>query len=259
MDSQYQARVQRLYVIVLFLSGIICLLLAAGLVGYGYVVELQDERDRVERQRNVLETQIATTANLSEQDDGKNSRVTGRSGAGGTVATTEFAAPAVGSATGQGKLITGQIVGLRQSELYVSATTLEIGPDSQEAFQIARQVVEQSSYDPQYNGLTVSLSAPGQWDRIDGGSIGLATALGYAALNRTVELNSSVAATGELTDRGQVRPVTSIRAKAQAAAEAGKDLLLVPIGQAISVPQIAVRGVRNLSEAAEYALTENSV
>lgn len=255
MRPRYRAQIQRLYVIILGLCGIICVLGALGLVGYGYVTEIQEDRDELKQQRNNLETQVAATTNLSSSAPAADSPERDR--AESTVTPTGFTAPAVGSATGQGELITGQIVGLRQPELYVRTSEIEIGGGSQQAFQTAQEVVERSQYDPQrYDGLVISLSAPGRWDRINGESIALGTALGYAATNRSISLNESVAATGDLTERGRVVSVTGIREKAQAAAEAGKDVLLVPAGQAITGTQLTVRGVGNFTEAAEYVFDD---
>lgn len=141
--------------------------------------------------------------------------------------------------------------------VYMNLSEVRYQSEFQASVQVARRVVENSSYSPEYSGFVLSIDTPESWDYVGGISAGLPVALALAATDPTVELDPAVAATGGLRTTGGLIQVSHIKEKAKAARAAGKEILLVPRGQAVDIDGIQVIEVYSFADAAEHALLQD--
>lgn len=127
---------------------------------------------------------------------------------------------------------------------------------AQQSAQRAHTALQTTNATPPFDAAVISVSAPEDWDYVSGPSAGLPLAVAmYAASDPALQLNENVAMTGGITASGEVTAVDEIRAKAIAARDDGKSILLVPPKQNQSVQGIRVIPVANLTEALDYAVT----
>lgn len=140
---------------------------------------------------------------------------------------------------------------------YLNAQGVVHTISAQQSVQRAHTALQTTNATPPFDAAVVSVSAPEDWDYVSGLSAGLPLAVAlYAASDPALQLNESVAMTGGITATGEVTAVDEIRAKAIAAREAGKTVLLVPSKQDRSVRGIRVIPITNLAEALNYAVTD---
>ena len=104
------------------------------------------------------------------------------------------------------------------------------------------------------NGVGESIILPDS--KMRGPSAGLAIALGFfnQSTGECLELGGSVAATGHITENGDVLSIGGVKEKTEAAIAAGNDLLLVPEGNlrdavAQAGDRLRVHSVSSLSDA----------
>jgi predicted S18 family serine protease len=91
---------------------------------------------------------------------------------------------------------------------------------------------------------------------LTGESAGAAMAIAIVALIENKDIKKNVVITGAVTRNGKIVKVSQIESKAQAALEAGAEILLVPKGQSIgiSLEGLKIVEVESLAEAREYML-----
>jgi len=141
--------------------------------------------------------------------------------------------------------------------LFLNVADIRYRTNTQSAIQNAFHVVQESPYDPAYSGAVLELKQSHGWEVVEGRSIGLPAALGFAATTPGVELNKTVAYTGILQEDGTIGRVTNIPEKARAARDAGMDVMLVPPYTDVSVSGIRIVEVSSFSEATQWALTDD--
>ena len=89
---------------------------------------------------------------------------------------------------------------------------------------------------------------------LSGMSSGAIMTLSLIAVGKNTTLKKGVVITGAVNGNGSIGQVSYISQKAEAAKELNANLMLVPVGQKISVPGIVLIEVSDLEEAMEYML-----
>lgn len=171
--------------------------------------------------------------------------------------TSQITVPA-SSSRGDGTVVTGRITVLETDDIYINVNDATVGQRFQTALQTARRAVATTPQTDSPPGFILRLDIPDRWGSIEGTSIGLATTLSLAATPTNLSLNTSITATGRVQPTGAVTAVGDIPAKVAAAANNGYKTILVPPGQTIPHPDIRVREVSSVREAANISLTADS-
>lgn len=141
---------------------------------------------------------------------------------------------------------------------YLNVQSVIYTLSAQQSAQHAHTALEATDATLPFDAAVISITVPEDWDYVSGKSAGLPLAAAlYAASDPTLHLNESVAMTGGITPTGDVTAVDEIRAKAVAAREHGKSVLLVPPHQGRSVRGIRVIPVETLPEALAHAVTDS--
>lgn len=160
--------------------------------------------------------------------------------------------------TGGGKLIPYEYRPLPSDKIYIETSDLNLGRSTQRSFDKAQRAVEQSDeYTPAMSGMVISTNGSYSWEYLQGESASLSVARQIAATDPAYRLNKSVVVTGELTENGQVNRVDKVTQKAEAAEEAGFDVLVAPptFGP-VQVEGINVVHVRTLEDALDWGLDD---
>ncbi len=118
-----------------------------------------------------------------------------------------------------------------KGDLYFSSEPLTM-IDSQASARIAFMVAAQiAGKDPRVYDAFVSMKSPSLI--IGGPSAGAVMTIGFLALFTGASINSSIAMTGMIYPDGTVGPVGGVKAKLEAAANAGYKVFLVPAGESV--------------------------
>jgi len=120
-----------------------------------------------------------------------------------------------------------------QGRMLISANPF-IEPDTQESVAIARAVAESfTGISFAQNDIIASFELAGSQAQVIGGpSAGAALTVALIAAAQNTSVRPDVAITGRILPDGRIGSVGSIIEKAEAAAEAGMKLFIVPAGQA---------------------------
>lgn len=105
-------------------------------------------------------------------------------------------------------------------------------------------------------GVLVRLNTPQNWDSVGGDSIDASLVAAMVAARSQYTYNDGVVISAAVGNAGQLQSVGAVREKAEAAREAGKDMLVVPRGQYVSVSGIEVVTANTIEDALQYSLTE---
>lgn len=154
----------------------------------------------------------------------------------------------------EAKIVRIEATRIPEDGLYTNVDSVNVRSSVQRSWRRAQRLVSQTKYGPSGEGILVEFQAPGVWEYISGQSSALAAAVAIAATDPRVALQDDVALTGGLDQYGRITPVTGIKAKAIAARESGKNVLIVPQGYDEEVAGIEIKEARTLGEAMELAL-----
>lgn len=155
----------------------------------------------------------------------------------------------------EGRAVSATYRPLPSGEIYIRASDITIAQSFQHSVQTAQTAVQNSKFEPAAPGIAISIEAPQAWEYLRGESAGLTIAAEIAATDPQYRRNRSVALTGAVRADGGVVSVDYIAAKARAAREAGKTLLVAPPTiRTVDIPGIKIVQVRSLEQALKYAL-----
>lgn len=179
-----------------------------------------------------------------------------------TYNTTRGSIAAYDTVEDSGILVPYEFTGTNTDAILIDVKTTQITDEFQESLVTAHEEVQQTKYSPVPEGFILRLDTPERWDEFQGTSASLQIAAEIAAASPHYKLNQSVILTGEVTSSGEINPVGHVGAKAAAASENGKTILITAQP---SVPPEQQKGltiiyVSTLTEALERALivTEDS-
>jgi ATP-dependent Lon protease len=141
------------------------------------------------------------------------------------------------------------------SVIYVDASTIVIAQSVQLSLQNIQTAVRGTDYDPETYGMAISMDTPSSWRLIRGESAGVSFAAQLAATDPDYKMNESVALTGQVENDGRIVSVDQVSAKAEAARNNGKTLLVAPTtAGTVDVEGIRMVEVQTLDQALEYTL-----
>ncbi|MEM1660021.1 MAG: S16 family serine protease [Candidatus Bathyarchaeia archaeon] len=116
------------------------------------------------------------------------------------------------------------------------ATNPKIGITLQDSAEIAFKVAQQvANVDASHLDLILTVTANKTIDVIDGPSAGAAITVLLASMLSGSEIRRDIVITGAIQNDGSIKQVGGILEKAKAAAEAGAQLFLVPMGQSKTI------------------------
>jgi len=178
------------------------------------------------------------------------------SSAGAGPAPTTYHLPAVGSG-GEG-LVIGVTMTLREGsgDVYVNLEDIEVRHDIQFALKeaaVTAASVTETSFDDR--DVLVSFDPPGEGQlalRGKSWEAGITTTLVGLLIGR--QPSEDVLVTGVVASDGELLPVGGIEAKAEAARTFGAETLLVPPGEAVSIPGIEVETVTDIDSVVHRVL-----
>jgi predicted S18 family serine protease len=141
------------------------------------------------------------------------------------------------------------------SVIYVDASTIVIAQSVQLSLQNIQTAVRGTDYNPATYGMAISMDTPSSWRLIRGESAGVSFAAQLVATDPNYRINESVALTGQVEPDGRIVSVDQVSAKAEAARDNGKTLLVAPTtAGTVDVEGIRMIEVQTLDQALEYAL-----
>lgn len=195
--------------------------------------QLEQNQERLEKQYTSI--LISTATNASDS-------------------TETFELPTFDSEVQSGRMVPMSVTAAPSAGIYVHSRSSIVGEQMQISFYEVKEYVESSTYDPEHDGLVISVNPPDDWDRINGQSASLGVGVAYAALHANKTLNPNVTMTGYIRSDGSIGPVQNVDEKVDAAATMGYSMILVPPGYSVSHPGIRVIPVASFDEATQYAI-----
>jgi len=245
---------QNIATLVILLLVVLNVLFSASL--WWSINSFDDRINDVERSQEEIEDYIL----VSGIGDGERANSGSVTDGSGTIELARSHGDIIGidGVTNEGVLIPFRYQPLPGGSVYVEITDAEITEDTQESFKEAQQAVLQTSYDPQATGMALTIDPPTNWENIGGKSAALPIAAHIAATDDKYDLNTSVAATGEVTPQGELISVQNVDKKAKAARDNGYNTIISPpLSGPITVEGITVIQVRNLEDALQYLLKKS--
>lgn len=166
---------------------------------------------------------------------------------------------AYSSVTGRARLLPARVGHVPGSGVYLDVGDAALRDGAQNAVKSSYAAYTTAGVSAPYGAGVVEVEIPEAWDYLAGESGGLPLAVAFiAAAAPSLAVNESVAMTGKVRPDGTIAPVSEVAAKARAARDAGKSMLLVPAGQAVSVDGVRIVEVDTVTEAVELATIQEN-
>lgn len=211
------------------------------------VDELDQEVDTIREQNEQYQHELAAL----------HANGTSPTGAHSSTHTVDTPLPMYETRERQGVVTTMTVTSIAGDGIYVRVDEVTYRETIQEAVPSVYQYLSSHpEYSLPYNAVIVSIDPEDGWSFVDGNSLQLPLALGLLGTNPDAQLNTSVVATGAVSETGDVTAVGNIEEKALAARADGYSVFLVPDGQHVDVEGITVVEVTSIADAIEYAFEE---